>query len=119
MTRKKSVVHLTSVHPRFDTRIFFKECQSLALSGYKVSLIVADVFHNETKSGVVIIDVGKSQDRLDRIINVTRRVYSQALSLDADVYHVHDPELLPCALKLKRKGKIVVFDSHEDVSKQL
>jgi hypothetical protein len=38
----KKIAHLTSAHPRYDTRIFIKMCTSLAMSGYKVSLIVAD-----------------------------------------------------------------------------
>ena len=36
-----------------------------------------------------------------------------------DVYHLHDPELLPFALKLKKKGKKVVFDSHEKYTEQI
>ena len=32
---------------------------------------------------------------------------------------MHDPELLPFALKLKRKGKAVVFDSHELTREQI
>ncbi len=36
------VAHLTSAHPRDDTRIFLKECCSLVASGYSVSLLVAD-----------------------------------------------------------------------------
>lgn len=42
-----------------------------------------------------------------------RRIYRQALALDAEVYHLHDPELLPYGLRLKRRGKVVIFDSHE------
>jgi len=37
------ITHLTSAHPRYDTRIFIKMCSSLAkIKNYKVSLVVAD-----------------------------------------------------------------------------
>ncbi len=52
--------------------------------------------------------------RWKRMIFGTYHVYKLALKEDADIYHFHDPELLPFAIKLKKKNKVVIFDSHEN-----
>lgn len=103
---------MTSVHASNDVRIFHKMCVSLAAAGYDTWLVAPGESREE--KGVHVVGVGmKPSSRMKRMTQMTRRVYKKALELEADIYHFHDPELLPWGLKLKKKGKKVIFDSHE------
>lgn len=111
MTLKK-VCHMTSAHPSEDVRIFQKECVSLAQAGYEVYLVERGESYD--KNGVHIIGVGDIPGkRIKRMTVGAKKVYRAALALNCDIYHIHDPELLPYCKKLKSRGKKVIFDSHE------
>lgn len=112
------ICHLTSGHQNNDIRIFHKECVSLAKAGYETYLVVqGDSFDSD---GVHIIGAGMpGGGRLTRMTSFAKNVFNKAAELDADIYHIHDPELLPYALKLKKSGKKVIFDSHENYPAQI
>jgi len=115
----KKICILTSVHPAFDTRIFHKEAKTLARAGYDVTLI-AQHDKNETVNSVKIIALPKPKNRIERFCKLNYLVYKKALQENANIYHFHDPELIPWAIILKLKTKIIIiYDIHENVSGQI
>lgn len=81
--------------------------------------MVADGQGDEVIDEIHVVDSGASDGRRQRILQATRRVFRNAVRLDADLYHLHDPELIPFGLRLKKMGKRVIFDAHEDFAKQM
>lgn len=108
------ICHVTSSHQRYDGRILEKECLSLSKK-YDTYLLCADIKENEKINEVNIVSINfKPKNRYERFFKVMSKLYKKSIELDCDIYHLHDPELLNIALKLKNKGKKVIFDSHED-----
>ena len=117
--KKIKICILTSVHPVFDTRIFHKQAKTLVGAGYNV-VLVAQHNKNDIVDGVNIIALPKPKNRFYRILFLTRRAYKIALKEKADIYHFHDPELLPWMVLLKKRtGAKIIYDVHEDIPKQI
>lgn len=112
------ICHISTVHPLLDDRIFYKECTTLAESGFEVFYVVTHD-KRETINGVNIIPLSKNENRFHRIFFKGWEALKKALDINADIYHFHDPELLFIGSILKLKGKKVVYDVHEDVPLQI
>jgi glycosyltransferase involved in cell wall biosynthesis len=117
-TARSRVVHLTSVHPPDDARIFFKECRALAAAGYEVHL-VAPGATDSTRDGVRLHGLRRGSGRLRRMTSTVLDAYRVARSLRADIYHLHDPELVPAGLLLRARGAQVIYDVHEHLPQQI
>lgn len=107
-------VHLSSVHYAYDTRIFHRECKSLAGSGYRVTLIAAHQGADHLLDGVQVRTVPVPRTRVERMFRTIPAIYRRSLNEDADIYHFHDPELLAVGALLRMHGKKVIYDVHED-----
>jgi glycosyltransferase involved in cell wall biosynthesis len=107
------VCHITTVHPAKDARIFYRMCRGLSLRGVDVTLIAPETFSQER-----LLRPSSWNTRLGRSSRAARAAFALKAALDekADVYHFHDPELIPMALSLKllRPWSRVVYDVHED-----
>ena len=109
------ICHITSVHNSNDVRILKKECVSLAKNNsYEVFLVGPGTDYEY--ENVKVVGCGNiPSSRLDRMVKFSKFVIKKALEIDADIYHLHDPELLRYVKLLKKNGGKVIFDSHENV----
>lgn len=112
-------IHIASTHHAFDTRIFHKECKTLARAGHPVTLIVPHEQH-EVVDGIRIKAVPVPPDGKTRLSRTLWQLLRAALEEPREaVYHFHDSELLPAMLWLKASGRRVVYDMHEDTPLQV
>ncbi len=93
----RRILHLTSVHRPRDVRILHKHANAAARAGAQAE----------------VLGLREPARRAARIAAGWRLV-GRARREGADIYHVHDPELLPAALWLRiRSRRPVVYDVHE------
>jgi len=107
------ICHLTTVHVWDDTRIFQKQCVSLAAAGFDVSLVASGA-NPSVQRGVTVIPCKNYKRRLARMTLGTLSALVQGLAARAAIFHYHDPELIPAGILLRLLGKVVIYDVHED-----
>ena len=115
MTR---ICHLTSAHPPLDIRIFHKECRTLAREGYEV-VLVAPHDKDEIVETIRIRRLKNAKNRSSRFTGMMYTILQSALRENAVLYHIHDPDLIFIGLYLRRKGKKVVYDVHDDIPRAI
>ncbi|MDD7885920.1 glycosyltransferase [Flavivirga sp. 57AJ16] len=118
---RTKIVHITTVHYRYDVRIHYKYCKTLSKENdLNVTLVVADGDGPEQIEGLTILDLGKIKfGRLGRFIIGNFKVLKFGLSNKMDLMHFHDPELLPSIAFLRLIEKKIVFDMHENFPLQI
>jgi len=116
------IIHLTTLHPRTDARIFVKQVQTLNKAiPYEVALVVADGIGNElSEEKPYIYDLGSLRIwRFCRALVGPARAIRFIFKKKPVLIHFHDPELIPLGLLLKMLGHKVLYDVHEDVPLQV
>lgn len=113
MAYQKIITHISTVHPLHDTRIFHKQFVSLDEAGFYVNLVVTHP-QDEILQGIHILGLPVLSNRLFRMLKKPWMALKRSLSTHADIYHFHDPELIPVGLILRCMGKKVIYDVHED-----
>ncbi|UKN03307.1 glycosyltransferase family 4 protein [Paracrocinitomix mangrovi] len=114
----QKVCHISTVHHISDTRVFYKECKTVASRGFDVYLLITND-KAEKIDGVNIVPFKKRKSRIARLLLNSNFAWIKALRTKSKIFHLHDPELIYSGLILKCFGKKVVYDMHELVYHQI
>jgi len=109
------ICHITSMHDWNDDRIYQRACLGLAREGLEVHLVA-------TRPKELPVNTEVNFHWIKQRIGWKRRWYSskeaieKAIRVKADIYHFHDPDLLPHIVKLKNRVPYsrIVYDIHEN-----
>ena len=111
------ICHVTTTHSRIDSRVFKRQCVTLKENGYEVQYVCCDGKPEEIISGVKVVSY--SSEKMNKYKRYGQLFFSHSfanflLKMDSDIYQIHDFELLEVGYRLAKKGRRVIFDSHEN-----
>lgn len=106
------IAHLTPHRDPFEPRTFF-EALSAAAAGCDV-VIVAPFKGDKIREGVRVLGIPRYRSRLERVTLTSWRCVRRAMAERPDIYHLHEPDLIPWGLILRAMGRRVLYDVHED-----
>jgi glycosyltransferase involved in cell wall biosynthesis len=115
---------LTTVHSALDVRIFYKQAVSLAQAGHEVTLYAPaqpEAAGILAKHGIRYVSLGRAASRLGRA-RLWWRLMRSLRTTSYDIWHFHDPELLPLTIIWKwlfARQVRLIYDVHEDLPKDI
>lgn len=107
---------IAPVHNYSDIRVFQKEAKTLRDEGYDIVLF-AKHDKDEVIDGVKVKKV-TYRNRMQRFLKLPS-IFKVANKLNADIYHLHNPDTLLIGFWLKKANKVVIYDTHEDFSQKI
>lgn len=113
------VCHIISGYFRNDARVFLRQCKSLQKHEFAISMLTNDGEPAATLEGVPVHVCRRFWPRWKTLLFARRQFLKEALEINADIYQLHSPELLSLGIALKRAGKKVVYDAHEDMPRHI
>jgi glycosyltransferase involved in cell wall biosynthesis len=103
-----------TLHPVKDVRIFNRQILSLVKHGYRVTFIGVGTGEPYELHGVQVRPMAAGKRSIFGRLGLLRRLTKAALRTGADIYHFHDPDLLPFGVWVRwRTGRPVIYDVHE------
>ncbi|MGK2741206.1 glycosyltransferase [Tepidicaulis sp. LMO-SS28] len=115
------IVHLSTAHPLYDVRIYAKEAVSAASHDCKVHVIAVDAAKapDNLVDEIETVSLKPIKNRFARMAVMPIVAWCKALSIKADIYQFHDPELLPLGVVLSLCGYRIIYDVHENVPEDI
>ncbi len=114
---KIRIAHITTSHKSNDTRIFHKQCLSLA-SKYEVYLISLDALRGKDYPNINFLPIKRNRRKFGRIFSSQIKIINLVLKNKIKLVHLHDPELIISGIIFKILGLKVIFDIHENYSRK-
>jgi glycosyltransferase involved in cell wall biosynthesis len=107
------ICHVLSINRASDPRAFYCQARPFAARGLHVRVLSPNEARG-LRDGVELIPLRWWSNRLIRML-MSQMLIIKALGQRADLYHLHDPELIPAGWVLKILfRKKVVYDARED-----